>query len=87
MDNTTPIACIDRMASTKKALMTLTKQVWFWAIERNITISAEFLAGKLNTIANLESRVNDNVATEWMLVKSVHSDVCKILGHICLRLG
>ena len=39
-DNTTAVACINQMASTKPTLMALTREIWLWAIQCNITLSA-----------------------------------------------
>ena len=50
LDNTTAVACINRLASTKTQLMKLTKQTWCWALEHNIILSAEYLPGCKNLL-------------------------------------
>ena len=52
LDNTTAVACINRMASTKPRLMKITKELWMWALIRKITLSAEYLPGCQNTTAD-----------------------------------
>ena len=80
MDNTTAVACINKMSSTRPDLMELTKHVWLWAINRNITLSAEYLPGVYNTTADRESRTVDSLDTEWMLKELIYDQVCHKLG-------
>ena len=80
LDNTTAVACINRMASTKPSLMKMTKQIWVWAIERQIHLSAEHLPGRYNCIADHESRAFDNLDAEWMLKKTVFEAICDKFG-------
>ena len=79
-DNTTAVACINRMASTKPMLMALTREIWLWALQRNINLSAEFLPGRLNTIADEQSRVVENLDAEWMVYPSIYKQVCSTFG-------
>ena len=52
-DNTSTVACINRMASTKPTLMALMQEIWLWAIQCNITLSAEFyLEGSIPLLMN-----------------------------------
>ena len=80
LDNTTAVACINRMASTKPNLMKMTKQTWVWAIERQIHLSAEHLPGRYNCIADHESRAFDNLDAEWMLKTTVFEAICDKFG-------
>ena len=80
IDNTTAVACISRKASTKIQLMNVTREIWLWALERNIDISAEFLPGRLNQVADEESRVRDNIDTEWMLCPEYFDKLCSRYG-------
>ena len=59
------------MASTKKQLRSLTCQIWLWVIDRNITISAEFLPGRLNKVADEQSRLKENLDAERMLKQNI----------------
>ena len=80
LDNTTAVACINRMASTKSQLMTVTKQVWDWALSRNITLSAEHLPGSQNIIADEESRVIEKYDAEWMVEPAIFKQICRLFG-------
>ena len=54
-------------------------QIWVWAIERNIWLSATHFPGTQNVIADRKSRVfNDN--TEWMLEHSVFISITRYFG-------
>ena len=57
--------------SLKKAGLTLDLYVvafalWVWCVRRHIWLTASYLPGKLNTVADTKSRVFD-YNTEWML--------------------
>ena len=71
LDNTTAVACINRMASTKPRHQTTI---------RKITLSAEYLPGCQNTTADAESRAIVNNDAEWMLIKPVFRQICNIYG-------
>ncbi len=79
MDNTTAVACVNKMGSTKLKLMRLISDIFEWAIMRNITLSAAHIPGRLNVLADKESRVL-NLDTEWMLNTQVFKDLCSRYG-------
>ena len=57
IDNTTAVAYINNQGGTvSKTLVTLTKELWMWCLERNIHIQAQLLPGVLNCRADMESR-------------------------------
>ena len=70
IDNTTAVACLNKMGSTKTALMSLTSEVYDWLIDRNIRVSATHIPGIKNVKADKASR-EINVDTEWMLNRQV----------------
>ena len=76
-DNTTAIACIDRCGSAKFNLNVITEQIFDWAWLRGITLSAEYVKGIDNTVADVESRVK-NLDTEWMVPFVFSKDCVKI---------
>ena len=78
-DNSTTIACIDRVSSTKAPLLDLVERIFLWAESRGITLSSEFIKGEDNVVADKESRVK-NIDTEWMLQPSVFSHLCDIFS-------
>ena len=51
-------------------------ELWQWCLERNIMISAQHVPGKLNTIADLESRVF-NDSSEWKIAPQIISPFLK----------
>ena len=67
MDNTTAVAHVNNKGGTHSpCLLALTLERWRWCLERNIMISAQHVPGKLNTIADSESRVF-NDSSEWKI--------------------
>ena len=67
MDNTTAVAHVNNKGGTHSpCLLALTLELWQWCLERNIMISAQHVPGKLNTIADSESRVFDD-SIEWKI--------------------
>ena len=67
MDNTMAVAHVKNKGGTHSpCLLALTLALWQWCLERNIMISAQHVPGKLNTIADSESRVF-NDSSEWKL--------------------
>ena len=66
MDNTAAVAHVNNKGSTHSpCLLALTLELWQWCLKRNM-ISAQHLSGKLNTIADSESRVCKN-SSEWKI--------------------
>ncbi len=66
-DNTTAVAYINNMGGKFEHLDQLARKIWFWAIDRNIWLSAAHIPGIYNVIADTESRTISNVRTEWQL--------------------
>ena len=81
IDNTTAVAYINKMGGTKSGIMTkLVKNIWDWCKVKQITLSAEYLPGHLNTIADWESR-NITDSSDWMLDKNIFEQILKVLGN------
>ena len=67
MGNTSAVAHVNNKGGTHSpCLLALTLELWQWCLERNIMISAQHVPGKLNTIADSESRVF-NDSSEWKI--------------------
>lgn len=79
MDNTTAVACINKMGSTKPALLSLIRDIDRWLNDRHIRLVATYIPGRVNIEADMESR-NINLDAEWMLCTEVFQNVCKIFG-------
>ena len=67
MDNSTAVVYINKKGGTHSVLCdALAVKIWQWAIPRNIWLSAVFIPGESNVVADFYSRCpNDN--TEWQL--------------------
>lgn len=80
MDNISAVAYVNRMGGTKsKPLTKLMKEIWDWCSTRGIILTAEYLPGKLNSIADWESR-NLNDSGDWMLDKNIFEHISNIMG-------
>ena len=67
MDNKTAIFYVNSMGGTRaQSLVQPACQLWQWCLQRRITLSAEYLPGANNGIADKESRTMQSSA-EWML--------------------
>ena len=63
MDNKTAIFYINRMGETRSQSMVQPAcQLWQWCLQRGITLSAEYLPGAKNEIADKESRITQSSA-------------------------
>ena len=76
-DNTTAVYYINGTHSRK--LMELTSQMWEWSLERKIFLLAEHLPGKLNIIADRESRMMGD-SSEGNLDPAVFHQIMKVIG-------
>lgn len=80
IDNATAVYYINRMGGThSRALMELAAEMWEWSLCRNIVITAEHLPGRLNTVADQESRMRGD-SSEWILSSAVFRRVMAVLG-------
>ena len=80
MDNTSAVAYINKMGGTvSPALNNLNKQFWLWCMERDISVQAQHLAGKLNSTADAESReMRDRY--DWKLCPRVFQSINNKFG-------
>ena len=67
LDNTTATVCINKMGGTHSLICNdIAKSIWQWATHRNIWLSAAYVPGSDNTVADFQSQhFEDN--TEWCL--------------------
>ena len=79
MDNSTAVAYINKEGGTHSVLCdALAVKIWQWAIPQNIWLSAAFIPGESNVVADFYSRCpNDN--TEWQLDHVVFEKLCEVL--------
>lgn len=79
IDNTTAISYINNMGGRTIPCNRLTRNLWLWCIERNLWITAAHIPGKLNVIADGESRKNHH-DTEWKLNPLVFNRISFLWG-------
>jgi len=67
LDNATVVACINNTGGTVSCQLTdLAKELWMWALKKDIILTAQHILGVSNTIADIESQtVHDR--SDWML--------------------
>lgn len=66
-DNTTALHCINNMGSCRSlACDNASRDIWHWAIDKNIHVSASHIPGILNEEADAESRKTEHLL-EWKL--------------------
>ena len=71
MDNQTAVAYVNNMGGTVSTQATLiSRDLWMWCLQRDITLSAQYLPGKDNTIADQESREMKD-RSDWLLNREV----------------
>ena len=76
-DYISAMAHINNMGGIKsRSCDLIAKEIWSWCIQKNIWISAEYLPGSENVLADRESRIF-NDSTKWMLNKSVFLELTK----------
>ena len=79
-DNMTTVHCITKMGSCRAPKCNaVARQIWDFAIQNKIWITAAHLAGKLNVEADEESR-NFNDDIEISLNKNIFQHACSIFG-------
>ena len=79
-DNTTAVACINRCASIKQSLLDLCVEIFSWAEESDIYLSAAHVKGSDNVEADRLSR-NENIDTEWSIHQCLFDKLCLVYGH------
>ena len=80
IDNTTAVAYINKKGGTvSKSCNERTFEIWSWAIQHNIWLSASHVPGLENHVADLKSRhFNDN--KEWSLNPKMFKLLCQTFG-------
>ena len=83
VDNTTAVAYIREMGGSKSFLCNeMEHKIWLFANERKIWISSAHMPGKLNTIADNESRTF-NTELEWQLNPNTFKSLLQKLRFHC----
>ena len=67
LDNQTAVAYINNMGGTVSPQLTnLSKALWMWALSKDIVLTAEYIPGSMNCVADVESRTLKD-QTYWKL--------------------
>ncbi len=77
-DNTCACAYVNNMGGKIDMLDELARNIWYWAIERNLWISTTYIPGSENQIADTESRKVANHNIEWKLSKNMFQKIQKM---------
>ena len=79
-DSSTAVHYINNLGGVKSIpCHKVTKDIWLWAIKRGNLLSAEFLPGQLNVVADKASRIFDE-NTEWQISVSVFDKISDNFG-------
>lgn len=85
-DNMTAVTYINNLGGVKSIRChERVKQIWLWAMNKGIYLSAEFLPGSDNTMADGASRIFDE-NTEWTLMNSVYTKLLDNSGPFSIDL-
>ena len=79
-DNRTAVAYINKMGGTKSPhLIRLSKDTWDFCLSRSLTLSAEYIPGSVNQVADALSRETPD-ASDWQLDPDVFHRIDKVWG-------
>ena len=80
MDNNTAVAYINNMGGIRSDLCDdIAFDIWQWAAERQIWVSAAHIPGSENVVADKNSRIFER-SSEWKLRESVFKHIVSIFG-------
>ena len=81
VDNTTALSYLSKMGGTGNELMIdITKRIWSFLLEKNMSLTVEYVPSKLNVVADWESR-NWRDSSEWLLKHSVFKTITNLWGY------
>ena len=77
-DNTTVVAYINKEGGMKSGpLCALLWRILTWCSQRQVTLKARHIPGRLNVIADKLSRLNQTIQTEWSLLPDIFRELCR----------
>ena len=86
MDNRTAVAYLLRMGGTRSpALLSIAQELWEYALNKQITLTAEYLPGELNPEADWESR-HFRDSSNWKLNPTVFQALDHLWGPLTIDL-
>ena len=75
-DNTTIVAYINKGGMRSGPLCALLWRILTWCSQRQVTLKARHIPGRLNVIADKLSRLGQTIQTEWSLLPEVFQKLC-----------
>ena len=76
-DNTTVVAYINKEGGMRSGpLCALLWRILTWCSQRQVTLKARHIPGRLNVIADKLSRLGQTIQTEWSLLSEVFHQMC-----------
>lgn len=78
-DNSTTVACINHLGSTKPECNEVARSIWLWCLSKNNFVTAVHLPGSENVEADWESRL-DRHQIEWKLDPDIFQAISSALG-------
>ena len=75
MDNSVSVAYLNNFGGRTHPLNALARQIWLWCLDRNIYVSAAFVAGNTNVEADELSRKNFQDNLEWSIAPHIFNRV------------
>ena len=86
MDNMSAVTYVNKLGGTvSQNLTAITKSLWLWCLQKDISFIAEHLPGVQNAIADEESRVMKD-RTDWKLNPEVFKRINRQLGPLAVDL-
>ena len=80
IDNKTAVAYINHQGGTHSLdCNKVSREIWLWANSKNIWISAAYIPGVENTLADFRSRTFDDT-TEWSIPDHLFVNITKMFG-------
>ena len=81
IDNQAALAYLVKMGGTRNLLLIQeAKEIWKFCLANQITLTAEYLPGTLNTSADKASREMKNSSSEWILNKPMLQKLIQAFG-------
>ena len=76
-DNTTVVAYINKEGGMRSGpLCALLWRILTWCSQRQVTLKARHIPGRLNVIADKLSRLGQTIQTEWSLLPEIFQQIC-----------
>jgi len=80
LDNATAVTYMNNLGGTVSSQLTeLAKEMWMWALDKDITLIAQYIPGVSNTIADTESRTLRD-RSDWMLCPQTFQTIKETFG-------